>query len=100
MYGNKNVNILFNVKDDELSSEIDKVEIYEYDEFIDTDNRTVEDINDLLNDSNRRGNAEITDGVATYTIIAPNPDRAAYEKYVYAKLYDKVGNYRYVALIR
>ncbi len=98
MYGNKNVNILFNVKDDELSSEIDKVEIYEYDEFIDTDNRTVEDINDLLNDSNRRGNAEITDGVATYTIIAPNPDRAAYEKYVYAKLYDKVGNYRYVAL--
>ena len=94
MYGN----ILFNVKDDELSSEIDKVEIYEYDEFIDTDNRTVEDINDLLNDSNRRGNAEITDGVATYTIIAPNPDRAAYEKYVYAKLYDKVGNYRYVAL--
>lgn len=43
MYGNKNVNILFNVKDDELSSEIDKVEIYEYDEFIDTDNRTVED---------------------------------------------------------
>ncbi len=98
MYGNKNVNILFNVKDDELSSEIDKVEIYEYDKFIDTDNRTVEDINDLLNDSNRRGNAEITDGVATYTIIAPNPDRAAYEKYVYAKLYDKVGNYRYVAL--
>ena len=98
MYGNENVNILFNVKDDELSSEIDKVEIYEYDEFIDTDNRTVEDINDLLNDSNRRGNAEITDGVATYTIIAPNPDSAAYEKYVYAKLYDKVGNYRYVAL--
>jgi|GEM_PF-5573442 len=98
MYGNKNINISFNVKDDELSSGTDKVEIYEDDEFIDTDNGTTEDIDGLLNDSNRRGNAEITDGVATYTIIAPNPEEAAYEKYVYAKLYDKVGNYRYVAL--
>lgn len=98
MLGNKDVNISFNVKDDEFGSGIEKVEIYNSDEIINIDNATKDIIENIFNEDNKLGDATINNGEAAYTINAPNNDKPAYKKYLYAKLYDKVGNFKYECL--
>lgn len=98
MFSNKDITISFDVKDDGVSSGINKVEIYNSDNFINQADAENDVIEKNLNEDCKIGEANIDNGKVLYTISVPNSNTDAYEKYVYAKISDNTGNYRFVTL--
>ena len=99
IYGNKDVTVSFKVKDGDLGSGIDKIEIYKSVDKIDL---LAANVNSNFTDKNKCGEATTKideNGEVTCTIKAPAEGEDAFENYMYAKLYDNVGNYRYVDLL-
>ena len=88
IYGNEDVTVSFKVKDGDLGSgiDIDKIEIYKSGD--NTDKIKCDEATTEIDEN----------GEVTCTIKAPAEGEDAFENYMYAKLYDNVGNYRYVDL--